>query len=69
MHQGDNMRTTLNLPDALVEEAMQVTHITTKTELIKTALANLIQRERVKELSSFFGKVSLDIDLDISRKR
>lgn len=35
------MRTTLDLPGALIEEAMAITHIQTKTDLIKTALINL----------------------------
>ncbi|MBN1961099.1 MAG: type II toxin-antitoxin system VapB family antitoxin [Deltaproteobacteria bacterium] len=63
------MRTTLDLPEALIKEAMQVTHINVKTELIKTALINLIQRERVKEIAKYYGKLDLTIDLDTLRKR
>lgn len=63
------MRTTLDLPDALLEEAMAITHIKTKTDLIKTALLNLIQKEKIKGLKNYFGKVELDLDLDVSRKR
>ena len=63
------MRTTLDIPDNLVREAMALTHITTKTALIKTALSNLIQREKVKDLNRYFGKVDLDIDLNKLRKR
>jgi len=63
------MRTTLELPDTLVREAMDLTKITTKTELIKSALENVIQREKIKGLTSYFGKVNLEIDLDKLRKR
>lgn len=63
------MRTTLELPDALMEEAMSLTKISVKTDLIKVALQNLIQREKVKEISAYFGKVALDIDLAAMRKR
>jgi hypothetical protein len=63
------MRTTLELPDALVNEALTLTKISTKTELIKFALENVIQREKIKELAGYFGKVTLDIDLDKLRKR
>jgi Arc/MetJ family transcription regulator len=63
------MRTTLELPDALVDEAMTLTKISTKNELIKYALENVIQREKVKELADYFGKLTLDIDLDKLRKR
>jgi hypothetical protein len=63
------MRTTLELPDALVDEAMTVTKISKKTDLIKYALENVIQREKVRELANYFGKITLDIDLDKLRKR
>jgi hypothetical protein len=63
------MRTTLELPDALVNEALALTKISTKTGLIKYALENVIQREKVRELADYFGKITLDIDLDKLRKR
>jgi Arc/MetJ family transcription regulator len=69
MYKGIYMRTTLELPDALVDEAMTLTKISTKTELIKYALENVIQREKVRELANYFGKITLDIDLDTLRKR
>ncbi len=66
---GLYMRTTLDLPEALVDEAMALTHMKTKTDLIKLALQNLIQREKTKDLKNYFGKVDLDIDLDSLRSR
>ena len=63
------MRTTLELPDTLVNEALMLTKIQTKTELIKFALENVIQREKIKELANYFGKITLDINLDQLRKR
>ena len=63
------MRTTLELPDALINEALTLTKISTKTELIKTALENIIQREKIKDLANYFGKITLDLDLDKLRKR
>ncbi len=63
------MRTTLDLPEALIDEAMALTHIQTKTDLIKTALQNLIQKEKIKDLKKYFGKVKLDIDLTVLRNR
>jgi hypothetical protein len=63
------MRTTLDLPKDLIDEAMKVTHISKKTDLIKTALKNLIQKERIKDLKNYYGKVNLDIDLNVLRKR
>ena len=63
------MRTTLELPDALVTEAMEITKIQTKTDVIKTALENLIQREKIKGLKDYAGKIDLGIDLKAMRKR
>ena len=63
------MRTTLDLPENLISEAMTVTHAKTKTEVIKLALQNLIQKENIKDIKKYFGKIDLDIDLDIMRNR
>ena len=63
------MRTTLDLPEALLKEAMDLTKIGTKTDVIKIALQGLIQKEKVRDIKNYFGKVDLDIDLDSMRKR
>ena len=63
------MRTTLDLPESLLTEAMKVTHIQTKTKVIVTALEELIRKSKIKELKEFKGKVDLDIDLDNLRCR
>ena len=65
----DAMRTTIDIPEELISEAMELTRIQTKTDLVKTALQNLIQKERIKDLKNYFGKVNLEIDLDAIRKR
>jgi len=63
------MRTTIDLPENLIAEAMKLTNSKTKTDVIKKALANLIQREKVKAIKSYHGKVQLDIDIDRLRDR
>ena len=63
------MRTTLDLPEALIKEAMAVTHISTKTEVIKTALEQMIRKEKISGLKKYFGKLDLDLDLDQLRSR
>ncbi len=40
------MRTTINLPDGLVNEAMKLSKCRTKTALFKMALENIIQKEK-----------------------
>jgi Arc/MetJ family transcription regulator len=69
MHQEYVMRTTIDLPEDLVNEAMRVTNIRTKTDVIKEALINLIQREKIKKIKKFQGKIDLNIDLNATRKR
>ncbi|MDF1568280.1 MAG: type II toxin-antitoxin system VapB family antitoxin [Spirochaetaceae bacterium] len=63
------MRTTLNLPEDLLKEAMKVTQSRTKTDVITLALRNLVRQQKLTELKDYFGKVDLDVDLDSLRKR
>lgn len=66
---GGNMRTTLDLPNDLLEEAMKVTHIETKTKVIIKALEDLVRKSKISELKKFKGKIDLDIDLNTIRGR
>ncbi len=63
------MRTTLDIPEELIEEAMAVTGAKTKSQLIKDALEQQIRSAKIKKLISFKGKIDLDIDLDVLRGR
>ena len=63
------MRTTLDLPNALLKEAMKASHQRTKTAVIIAALQDLVRKNRIQTLRRYRGKVDLDLDLDISRKR
>jgi Arc/MetJ family transcription regulator len=63
------MRTTLNLPATLVTEAMQLTNIQTKTEVVKLALENLVRWKKIQGLKQYAGKIDLDIDIDAMRER
>ncbi len=63
------MRTTIDIPEDLINEAMRVTQSPTKTELIKNALYNIIQKNKIKSLKNYKGKIDLDIDLNIVRDR
>ena len=63
------MRTTLNLPDRLVQDAMKASHQKTKTAVIIAALQDFVRKTRLQELRSFRGRVDLDVDLDALRKR
>ncbi len=63
------MRTTLDLPEDLLAEAMKTTHIKTKTMVIITALEDLIRKNKIAGLKKFKGKIDLDVNLDILRAR
>ncbi|HAC15857.1 MAG TPA: hypothetical protein DCE78_07935 [Bacteroidetes bacterium] len=63
------MRTTLDLPENLIDEVMQLTGAKTKSEAIKEALQTQINLIRRKKLLTFKGKIDLDINLDVLRDR
>lgn len=63
------MRTTLDLPENLLQKAMKAAHVQTKTKVIITALKELIRKSKISELKDFKGKVNLDIDLNNLRGR
>jgi Arc/MetJ family transcription regulator len=63
------MRTTLDLPEDLITKAMNITHAKSKTELIKIALQNIVNQEKRNNLIKYHGKIDLDINLNMLRKR
>jgi Arc/MetJ family transcription regulator len=52
------MRTTLNLDNALLEEAQRLTGINEKTALVRVALEALIERESARRLARLGGSES-----------
>ncbi|HEY3352414.1 MAG TPA: type II toxin-antitoxin system VapB family antitoxin [Polyangia bacterium] len=63
------MRTTLDLPQELVDEARSILGFKSKTDVVVVALKELIRRKRLEELKELAGKVELDVDLARSRRR
>ena len=63
------MRTTLDLPENLLNEAMRLTHTSTKTGVIIKALEELVRKNKISELKKFKGKIDLEIDLNEIRDR
>ena len=63
------MKTTLDLPDELMKEAMHTLNIKSKSEVIIFALQELIKKNKVAELKAYKGKVNLDMDIDLLRNR
>jgi Arc/MetJ family transcription regulator len=63
------MRTTLNLDDDALEEAMRVSTGKTKTAVINEALRDYARRRRLRGLLELRGKLRWEGDLDDLRKR
>mgnify|MGYP001434301895 CR=1 FL=1 len=63
------MRTTLDLPEELLEKAMQVSNTNTKTKVIILALEELVRKSTIADLKQYKGAVDLEIDLDRLRER
>jgi Arc/MetJ family transcription regulator len=63
------MRTTLDLPEELVEEARRLLGFKSKTDTVVLSLRELVRRHRIEELKQLMGHVRLDIDVARSRRR
>jgi len=63
------MRTTLDLPAGLVDEARSILGFKSKTDTIVLALRELVRRRRIDELKALLGRVELDVDVARSRRR
>jgi len=63
------MRTTLDIPEPLLEEARRLLGFKSKTDTVVLSLQELIRRRRIEDLKSMFGAVNLEIDLPESRRR
>ncbi|MCP3960997.1 MAG: type II toxin-antitoxin system VapB family antitoxin [bacterium] len=63
------MRTTLNLDDRALEEAMAYAEGFTKTEMVNEALRKFARGKRRKRLLELRGKVEWEGDIDQLRKR
>ncbi|MDX8389284.1 MAG: type II toxin-antitoxin system VapB family antitoxin [Mariprofundaceae bacterium] len=63
------MRTTLDLPEGLLNDAMKATHINTKTSVIIKALEELLRKSKISDLKKHRGRIKLDIDLNEIRDR
>lgn len=63
------MRTTLDLPEDLVNEAKAMLGYKSKTDTIVFALKELVRRKKIEDLIDMFGTVHIDIDIPKSRRR
>ncbi|MBI4704513.1 MAG: type II toxin-antitoxin system VapB family antitoxin [Deltaproteobacteria bacterium] len=63
------MRTTLDIPADLIEEARRVLGFKSKTDTVVLALRELLRRGQIEELKDLMGAIELEIDVARSRRR
>jgi Arc/MetJ family transcription regulator len=64
-----DMRTTLILPESLVDEARETLGFTSKTDTVVYALREVVRRGRRDELKALLGRVTFDLDpIEIRKK-
>lgn len=63
------MRTTLDLPEELLEEARRLLGFKSKTDTVVMSLRELVRSRRIEELKGLLGTVELDLDIPASRRR
>lgn len=63
------MRTTLDLPEEILERARRAANLRTKRETVIAGLEELIRKGKREELLRMAGKIRLDVDLNRSRQR
>lgn len=56
------MRTTLDIPEDLLEEARNLLGFKSKTDTVILSLQELVRRKRIEELKSLFGQIHLNLD-------
>jgi len=63
------MRTTLDVPEELLDEARRAAGFRTKRETVISALEELVKKAKREQLRHLAGKMNLRIDLARSRRR
>lgn len=63
------MRTTLDLPETLVEEARNALGFTSKTDTVVFALREVVRRGRLDDLKRVMSKVDFEFDPTALRRK
>jgi len=64
-----SMRTTLDIPDDLLEEARAGLGFKSKTDTVIVALRELVRRRRLDEIKDLYGNLEVAVNLPRSRRR
>ena len=63
------MRTNIDIDDELMKQAMKISKVKSKKDLVNHALEELIRLDKRKKMLSLFGKVKWEGSLDEMRER
>lgn len=63
------MRTTLELPEGLVEEAREAVGFKSKTDTVTFALREIVRRSKVQDLKKLIPLLHYDYDPTLIRKK
>ncbi|ADL70121.1 MULTISPECIES: type II toxin-antitoxin system VapB family antitoxin [Thermoanaerobacterium] len=63
------MRTNIIIDDELIKEALKITGIKTKKEIVNIALKELIENHKRKNLMDLKGKIQFDENYDYKKMR
>ncbi len=63
------MRTTLDIPEEILERARRASNSRTKRETVISGLEELIKKGEREELRRLAGRIHLKLDLNRSRRR
>jgi Arc/MetJ family transcription regulator len=63
------MRTTLDIPQELLEEARRLLGFKSKTDTVILSLQELLRRRRLEKLKALQGHLEIRLDLAKSRRR
>ena len=58
------MRSTMDLPEDLIEEAKRLTGLRTKRAVVVRALDELVRRERLERFRARLGSIDFDLTQD-----
>jgi Arc/MetJ family transcription regulator len=63
------MRTTLDLPEELVEQARSAVGFKSKTDTVIFALREVVRRRRIDDLKDLMGRIRFEFDPTDIRKK
>jgi hypothetical protein len=63
------MRTTLDLPDGLIDEAKEAIGFKSKTDTVTFALKEIVRRSKVQDLKKLIPMLQYDYDPTLIRKK